>query len=121
MMTIVMIDVEAGKEDLFERIFEKYEKMKNDYIFKKAKLFSSFAGLYAKNTLDGQPVVFEENGIIVVGGTSGSGIMKADAVGRIAAALYAGQEYAALFGGEKFKVSDLGLEERKVEPERLII
>ncbi len=89
--------------------------------FKEAKLSSSFAGLYAKNTLDGQPVIFEENGIIVVGGTSGSGIMKADAVGRIAAALYAGEEYATLFGGEKFKASNLGLEERKVEPEKLII
>lgn len=83
--------------------------------------FSAFAGLYAINTLDGQPVIFEENGLIVVGGTSGSGIMKADAMGRIAAALYSGEEYAVLYGGEKFRVSDLGLEDRRVEPEKLVI
>ena len=47
--------------------------------------------------------------------------MKADAVGRIAAALYAGEEYAELYGGEKFRVSDLGIRERKVEPEKLIL
>ena len=38
MMTIIMIDVEAGKEDLFDRIYEKYNSYKNDYIFKKNKL-----------------------------------------------------------------------------------
>ena len=37
MMTMVMIDVEAGKEDLFERIFEKYNKMKGDDIFENIK------------------------------------------------------------------------------------
>jgi FAD-dependent oxidoreductase domain-containing protein 1 len=83
--------------------------------------FSAFAGLYAVNTLDGQPVIFEEKGLIVVGGASGSGIMKADAIGRIAAALYGGEEYAVLQGGEKFKVSDLGLRARRVESEKLVI
>ena len=38
MMTIIMIDVEAGKEDLFDRIYKKYESFKNDYIFKKNKM-----------------------------------------------------------------------------------
>ena len=83
--------------------------------------FSAFAGLYAVNTLDGQPLIFEENGLMVVGGASGSGIMKADAMGRIAAALYSGEEYAVLYGGEKFRVSDLGLRDRRVEPEKLVI
>ncbi|MGQ9544906.1 MAG: NAD(P)/FAD-dependent oxidoreductase, partial [Candidatus Bathycorpusculaceae bacterium] len=83
--------------------------------------FSAFAGLYEINTLDKQPLVFEENGLIVVGGASGSGIMKADALGRIAAALYDGEEYALLYGDRKFKISDLGLKERRVEPEKLVI
>jgi FAD-dependent oxidoreductase domain-containing protein 1 len=83
--------------------------------------FSAFAGLYAVNTLDGQPVVFEEKGLIVVGGASGSGIMKADAIGRIATALYCGEEYAVLYGDRKFKVSDLGSKNRHVEAERLVI
>jgi len=38
MMTIIMIDVEAGKEDLFERIYKKYDQYRNDYIFKKNKM-----------------------------------------------------------------------------------
>lgn len=83
--------------------------------------FSAFAGLYEINTLDGQPVVFEENGLMVVGGASGSGIMKADAVGRIAAALYTGEEYAVLYGDQKFKVRDLSLKNRHIEPEKLTI
>jgi len=81
----------------------------------------SWAGQYALNMLDGQPVILEEDGIIVVGSCSGSGNMKADAIGRIAAALYAGQEYASLYGDKQFKVSDLGLKKRNVEPEKLII
>jgi len=83
--------------------------------------FSAFAGLYEINTIDGQPLVFEENNLMVVGGASGSGIMKADAIGRIAAALYNGEEYALLFGDNKFKVSDLGLKKRNIEPEKLVI
>lgn len=83
--------------------------------------FSAFAGLYEINSVDGQPLVFEENSLMVVGGASGSGIMKADAVGRIAAALYYDEEYAMLYGDRKFKVSDLGLKNRQAEPEKLII
>jgi glycine/D-amino acid oxidase-like deaminating enzyme len=80
-----------------------------------------WAGQYALNTLDGQPVIFEEDDVIVVGSCSGSGNMKADAVGRIAAALYAGQEKAILYGEKPFRVSDLGIKKRNVEPEKLII
>lgn len=83
--------------------------------------FSAFAGLYEINTLDGQPLVFEENGLIVAGGASGSGILKADAIGRIAAALYEGESHASLYGGREFKVSDLGLKNRNIEPEKLVI
>jgi glycine/D-amino acid oxidase-like deaminating enzyme len=83
--------------------------------------FSAFAGLYEINSIDGQPLIFEESGLMVVGGASGSGILKADAVGRIAAALYDDEEYALLYGDRKFKVSDLGLKYRNVEPEKLVI
>ncbi len=89
--------------------------------FRDCRPYSAFAGLYEINTLDGHPVIFEERDLIVVGGASGSGIMKADAIGRIAAALYNGEEYALLYGGRKFKVSDLSIKERRVEPEKLQI
>lgn len=89
--------------------------------FEGATSSGGFAGLYEINTLDEQPVIFEEHNLVVVGGGSGSGIMKADAIGRIASAIYAGEEYATLYGGGKFKVSDLGLKNRKVEAEKLVI
>jgi glycine/D-amino acid oxidase-like deaminating enzyme len=89
--------------------------------FKDCRPTSSFAGLYEINTVDGQPIVFEENDLIVVGGASGSGIMKADGIGRIAAALYSGEDYAFLYGDRKFKVSDLGIKNRRVEQEKLIL
>jgi FAD-dependent oxidoreductase domain-containing protein 1 len=83
--------------------------------------FSAFAGLYEVNSIDGQPLIFGENDVMVVGGASGSGILKADAIGRIAAALYRGEEYASLYGDRKFRVSDLGLKQRNVDPEKLVI
>ncbi|MEM2987612.1 MAG: FAD-binding oxidoreductase [Candidatus Bathyarchaeia archaeon] len=89
--------------------------------FQDCRPYSAFAGLYEINTLDGHPVVFDEKDLIVVGGASGSGIMKADAIGRIAAALYNGEDYAILYGDRKFKVSDLSIKERRVEPEKLQI
>lgn len=69
-------------------------------------------------TPDSQPIVLEQNDMIVVGGTNGNGIMKADALGRIVASLYADQEYATLFGDKEFKVSHLSIEKRRVEPEK---
>jgi glycine/D-amino acid oxidase-like deaminating enzyme len=89
--------------------------------FKDCQPFSAFAGLYEINSIDGQPVIFQENGMMVVGGASGSGILKADSIGRIAAALYQGEEFAVLSEDRKFRVSDLGLQKRSVEPERLVI
>jgi len=83
--------------------------------------YGSWAGQYALNTIDGQPVIFEKNNLLVVGSCSGSGNMKGDAIGRIAAALYIGEEYANLYGDKKFKVSDLSMAKRNVEPEKLII
>ncbi|PCN50810.1 hypothetical protein B6U99_02600 [Candidatus Geothermarchaeota archaeon ex4572_27] len=80
-----------------------------------------WAGHYAYSTLDRQPVIFEEAGIVVVSGGSGSGIMKADAVGRVAAALYLGRRWARLFGGLSIRVSDLGIKGRRVEEERLVL
>jgi FAD-dependent oxidoreductase domain-containing protein 1 len=89
--------------------------------FKDCQPLSAFAGLYAINTLDGQPMIFEENDLMVVGGASGSGIMKADAIGRIAAALCDAEEHVLLYGDRKFRVSDLGIKSRHVEPEKLVI
>jgi hypothetical protein len=47
--------------------------------------------------------------------------MKCDALGRIVDALNEEKEYATLYGGRGFKVSDLGVAKRRVERETLII
>lgn len=89
--------------------------------FKGIKPDRMWAGEYDINTLDANPCIFEESGLLVVSGLSGSGIMKADAVGRIASALYDGKEYAMLYGGRKIKVNRLGIAERDVDPERFVL
>jgi FAD-dependent oxidoreductase domain-containing protein 1 len=82
---------------------------------------NSWAGHYVYQTSDRTPVAFETGGCIVVSGDSGSGIMKADALGRIAAALFAGRSHAELYGGRRFEVSQIGAAHRHVEYERFVI
>ena len=93
-------------------------------ILKDLPLTSCWAGYYAVNTADKNPVIFKPEGIeglIVVTAASGSGIMKADAIGRIAEALYRGKEHAELYGDIKFKISRLGLKNRDVDKEYFVI
>lgn len=85
------------------------------------KPHNAWAGHYIYHTADRIPVVFEENDCIVVTGMSGSGIMKADALGRIAAALYAGRSHAELYGGKRFEVSQISAKKRHVEYEKFVI
>ncbi len=89
--------------------------------FEDVRPMNSWAGQYAINSFDESPVIYEEAGLLYVGAGSGSGIMKADALGRIAASLYYSEEESELYGGRKFKVSDLGVHHRKIEPEKFVI
>jgi len=89
--------------------------------FTSAHPFNSWAGQYAINTLDHQPVVLSINDLIYVGAASGSGIMKADSLGRIAAAAYFEEEEAELFTGKLFRIRDLSIENRNVEKEKFVI
>ncbi len=79
-----------------------------------------WAGAYAYS-VDAIPLVYEHSGVIVVTGASGSGIMKADAIARIADALYRDEKDAQLFGGRTIPSRSLGLTHRKVEIESVII
>lgn len=80
-----------------------------------------WAGSYALNSIDKVPYVFEEAGMIYVGADSGSGLMKCDAIGRIAAALYSNEKQALLYKGESFRVSDLSVKNRNIEKETMVI
>jgi glycine/D-amino acid oxidase-like deaminating enzyme len=79
-----------------------------------------WAGAYSYST-DAIPIVYEHSGVIVVTGASGSGIMKADAIARMADALYRSESDAELYGGRTIPADSLGLTHRKVERENVLI
>ena len=90
-------------------------------MFKGSQIRELWAGLYSFNPLDNTPFAFREENIIVVGGDSGSGIMKGDSLGRIVDALYREEEEAELFGGKSYNTRKIGFNGRDVEREEWVI
>ena len=88
--------------------------------FEGARPVNSWAGGYCYSP-DSIPFVYKESGVLVVNGASGSGIMKADALGRIADVLYRGEKEAELFGGKKVSTTMLSIKNRDVEVESVVI
>ena len=79
-------------------------------------------GGYYNFSPEGLPVLTEQPyGVIFVGGDSGSGVMKADSLGRLVAAQYEGEVEAELFGGDRYRIDRLSLARRDVEEERIIL
>jgi FAD-dependent oxidoreductase domain-containing protein 1 len=99
---------------ILKEYFTEFENMKPNQMW---------AGMYSYNTLDSIPFVFSENGLIVAGGGSGSGIMKADAMGRIVDAMYREGEKAeaSLYGEVHYNVGKIGFKTRAVEREEWVI
>ena len=89
--------------------------------FEDVRPMNSWAGQYAINSFDETPVIYSENGLLYVGCGSGSGIMKGDAIGRVADAVCAGETEAELYGGRKLAVAKLGIKHRSVEHEEFVI
>ena len=89
--------------------------------FRGSTVRAMWAGLYAYNTVDGTPFAFGDENLIVVGGDSGSGIMKGDSLGRVVDALYRGEDEAELYGGVPYRTSRIGIRNREVEREEWII
>jgi glycine/D-amino acid oxidase-like deaminating enzyme len=106
---------------------EYYERSVNPILsayfpgFRNAKVKAMWAGLYSYNTLDNLPFVFRQNNLIVVGGDSGSGIMKGDSLGRIVDAVYRDEEEASLYGDVQYGTSKIGFERRSVKREEWVI
>jgi FAD-dependent oxidoreductase domain-containing protein 1 len=87
----------------------------------KVRLENSWGGYYNFSP-DGLPVLIEESyGVIFVGGDSGSGIMKADSLGRLVAAKYEGKPEARLFTGDAYRLDRLSLDRRVVQEEQIIL
>jgi Pyridine nucleotide-disulphide oxidoreductase. len=85
------------------------------------KVTGMWAGYYSYNTVDKTPYIFRDLNIIVATGTSGSGILKGDAIGRVVSALYSGKETARLHGGQEIKVESLGVHNRSAASENLVL
>ncbi|MFX1251126.1 MAG: NAD(P)/FAD-dependent oxidoreductase [Promethearchaeota archaeon] len=85
------------------------------------ELTLKWAGYYSYYWPDKNPVIETVSNLTWVSGTSGSGIMKADAIGRITAAKVQGLDTAKLFDETLFKVSKLSLRSREVEQEKFVI
>jgi glycine/D-amino acid oxidase-like deaminating enzyme len=88
--------------------------------FKDIRPASGWAGAYAYS-YDAVPYVYKEAGMILVTGDSGSGIMKGDAMGRMADALYRGEKVTALYDGVMIDTDTLSITNRKVEKEDVLI
>lgn len=89
--------------------------------FKSAKVTGSWAGYYSYNTIDLSPYVFGDLNLIVSTGTSGSGILKGDAIGRVVAARYNNAEEADLYGGDKLRTASMGIRKRVMDREEFIL
>jgi sarcosine oxidase subunit beta len=81
----------------------------------------AWAGHYDEHPPDDTPFVERLAGALVVAGSSGSGVMKADSLGRIAAGRLFDLEVVELGHSGHFRVTDLGLKERAVPPEEFVI
>ena len=89
--------------------------------FRDCQVKAMWAGLYSYNAFDYLPFVFRESNLIVVGGDSGSGMMKGDSLGRIVDSVYRGEDEALLYGEIPYRTSKLGFERRDVEKEEWVI
>ena len=81
----------------------------------------SWAGYYAYHLPDKTPFITSIGGVIVVGGTSGSGVMKADSIGRAVAGSISGKKEVELGDGRFFRIADIGLDGREVPIEEFVI
>jgi FAD-dependent oxidoreductase domain-containing protein 1 len=84
----------------------------------RANYVSGWGG-YFNYSPDGLPWLEQEYGIVFVGGDSGSGVMKADSIGRLVAASYRGKKQTSLFAGTTYDLSRLSVKHRHVEPEEI--
>ncbi len=90
-------------------------------VFRGVQASHSWAGHYENHPPDNIAFADRLGGAIVVGGGSGSGIMKADSLGRAAAGLFFGREQVELGDGKPLTVAEVGLEGRILPAEEFVI
>jgi len=86
-----------------------------------SRITASWAGYYSYNTIDKTPYIFKDLNLVVATGTSGSGILKGDSIGRYVEAVFSDREKVKLFNGRELNSADLGVKRRNVEPESVVL
>ena len=86
-----------------------------------AKLTGSWAGYYSYNTIDKSPYIFRDLNLIVATGTSGSGILKGDGIGRNVEAILSGKNEVKLFDGTSYITEQTGLYKRTTLNEEIVL
>lgn len=76
-----------------------------------------FAGRQDWSSTDKNPYIFEAGNAVIAIASSGNGISKGDAIGRIVAAMARGDQIAELYGGQRFEVNRVGVAGRIIERE----
>ena len=110
---------QAEREYFEKNIYPILTSYFPDFVGSRAR--AMWAGLYSYNTIDSTPFAFRHKNLIVVGGDSGSGIMKGDALGRIVDALHREEGEATLYGEVPYATSKIGFDKRDVEKEEWVI
>ncbi len=112
-------DQPRAERDFFERAIrpqvERYFPP-----FRGAAPSHAWAGFYEYHPPDNIAFVDRLRGALVVGGASGSGIMKADSLGRVAAGLFYGRDQVELADGSSLAVAAIALG-RSLPPEEFVI
>lgn len=86
-----------------------------------AKLTGSWAGYYSYNTIDKSPYIFRDLNLVIATGTSGSGILKGDGIGRNVEAVLSGKNEVKLFDGSSYPTEDTGLYKRTTLNEEIVL
>lgn len=111
----------AYNEGILRAVSKYFPQFSSSRRFNPSRGDRKWAGLYTMNSIDGTPYIFRQGNLIVVTGCSGSGIMKADAIGRVVDGLARGEASVELFTGARIRASDLGVEKRHVDPEDFVL
>jgi glycine/D-amino acid oxidase-like deaminating enzyme len=90
-------------------------------ILEDARIFSSWAGQYSISTRDDQPYIFKIMNMIYAGVTSGSGVMKGDAIGRIVESIFSDREYVDFYDSSRIKSDTFGFMNRNVPHEEFVL
>lgn len=86
-----------------------------------SRVTAKWAGYYSYNTIDKTPFIFTSMNLIIATGTSGSGILKGDGIGRYSEAVFSGREKAKMYNGAEIDTSSLGVDYRMIDKEKIIL